>query len=276
MAVTAIDLQPYASLERRGLRRASLRAARQAARRTGCYSRPPLPARRGFQTRRFFRRFAENCRAGGGFQRRVHRFLRRAFHGRSGRYHFAAGTGFDMPDLSAGCSMADMADLEQVERAWRELDIGARCRRRNHPGHLHQFGRQSEIFLRPARRHRLHLDQCAKYSRLVVRASRKGSVFPRPAPRPQHRLQDGHSARGNGGLGLRPADGRADRGADPPRENHPVEGILLGAPDVQARADREFSPRVSRRHRSSRTPKPVSRFASNRITSARPNSLSKP
>ena len=27
-----------------------------------------------------------------------------------------------LPDLSAGCSMADMADLDQVERAWRELD----------------------------------------------------------------------------------------------------------------------------------------------------------
>jgi len=26
-----------------------------------------------------------------------------------------------LPDLSAGCSMADMADLDQVERAWREL-----------------------------------------------------------------------------------------------------------------------------------------------------------
>ncbi len=27
-----------------------------------------------------------------------------------------------LPDLSAGCAMADMAGLEQVERAWRELD----------------------------------------------------------------------------------------------------------------------------------------------------------
>ncbi|MDH3763652.1 MAG: quinolinate synthase NadA [Gammaproteobacteria bacterium] len=27
-----------------------------------------------------------------------------------------------IPDLSAGCSMADMADLEKVERAWRELN----------------------------------------------------------------------------------------------------------------------------------------------------------
>ena len=27
-----------------------------------------------------------------------------------------------LPDLSAGCSMADMADLEQVQRAWRELN----------------------------------------------------------------------------------------------------------------------------------------------------------
>ena len=26
-----------------------------------------------------------------------------------------------LPDLSAGCAMADMADLEQVQRAWREL-----------------------------------------------------------------------------------------------------------------------------------------------------------
>ena len=27
-----------------------------------------------------------------------------------------------LPDLSAGCAMADMADLEQVERAWQELN----------------------------------------------------------------------------------------------------------------------------------------------------------
>ena len=27
-----------------------------------------------------------------------------------------------LPDLSAGCAMADMADLEQVQRAWRELN----------------------------------------------------------------------------------------------------------------------------------------------------------
>ena len=27
-----------------------------------------------------------------------------------------------LPDLSAGCAMADMADLDQVERAWRELN----------------------------------------------------------------------------------------------------------------------------------------------------------
>ena len=28
-----------------------------------------------------------------------------------------------LPDLSAGCQMADMADLDQVERAWRELNM---------------------------------------------------------------------------------------------------------------------------------------------------------
>ncbi len=26
-----------------------------------------------------------------------------------------------LPDMRAGCSMADMADIEQTERAWKEL-----------------------------------------------------------------------------------------------------------------------------------------------------------
>ena len=28
-----------------------------------------------------------------------------------------------LPDLNAGCSMADMADLDQVEEAWEDLGL---------------------------------------------------------------------------------------------------------------------------------------------------------
>ena len=33
-----------------------------------------------------------------------------------------------LPDLNAGCSMADMADIDQVEEAWEELGRGHRHR----------------------------------------------------------------------------------------------------------------------------------------------------
>ena len=43
-----------------------------------------------------------------------------------------------LPDLNAGCSMADMADIDPVEEAWDELarvtDVGAA-----RPGHLHEL-----------------------------------------------------------------------------------------------------------------------------------------
>ena len=46
-----------------------------------------------------------------------------------------------LPDLNAGCSMADMADIDQVEEAWDELGRGRRCRRPD-PGHLHELVRR--------------------------------------------------------------------------------------------------------------------------------------
>ena len=45
-----------------------------------------------------------------------------------------------LPDLNAGCSMADMADIDQVEEAWDE--IGGRHRDRpRRPDHLHELRR---------------------------------------------------------------------------------------------------------------------------------------
>ena len=66
-----------------------------------------------------------------------------------------------LPDLAAGCSMADMANLAKVERAWRELSRSARSGREGDARHLHQLGGRPEGVLRRARRHRLHVDQRA-------------------------------------------------------------------------------------------------------------------
>lgn len=53
---------------------------------------------------------------------RIHRFLRRTLHGRSCRFHVQPHQIAILPDLAAGCSMADMANLAKVERCWRELN----------------------------------------------------------------------------------------------------------------------------------------------------------
>ena len=54
--------------------------------------------------------------------RRVHRLLRRALHGRVGRHpDRRRRQQVILPDLAAGCSMADMARLRQVEDAWDAL-----------------------------------------------------------------------------------------------------------------------------------------------------------
>ena len=63
-----------------------------------------------------------------------------------------------LPDLAAGCSMADMADIDQVEDCWEQLGEVIDIERRD-AGHLRQLGGQPEGVLRPARRHRLHVGQ---------------------------------------------------------------------------------------------------------------------
>jgi quinolinate synthase len=55
-------------------------------------------------------------------RQQVHRVLRRPLHGRSRRHPVEAAPDVILPDLAAGCSMADMANLVKVERA------GASCR----------------------------------------------------------------------------------------------------------------------------------------------------
>jgi quinolinate synthase len=54
-----------------------------------------------------------------------------------------------LPDLSAGCSMADMADIDDLEDAWEVLDAGGR-RSDNHADHVRELISRGEGVCRPA------------------------------------------------------------------------------------------------------------------------------
>jgi hypothetical protein len=88
-----------------------------------------------------------------------------------------------LPDLAAGCSMADMANLAKVERCWRELGEVLAAESASHAGHLHQLGRRPEGLLRRTWRHRVYVVQRRHHRRMGVRAAPKRSCSSRPAPR---------------------------------------------------------------------------------------------
>ena len=73
-----------------------------------------------------------------------------------------------LPDLNAGCSMADMADIDEVEEAWEAL-AGVIDIDRVVPDHLHeQLGRPQGV-RRPPRRGRVHVDQRPRRPRVGAR-----------------------------------------------------------------------------------------------------------
>ena len=80
-----------------------------------------------------------------------------------------------LPDLAAGCSMADMARLRQVEDAWDAMaDAGIQDSRR--AGDLHELQRRHQGVLRAQRRRRLHVVQRRRRARLGVRAEAAGGA----------------------------------------------------------------------------------------------------
>ena len=104
-----------------------------------------------------------------------------------------------LPDLAAGCSMADMVDPDQLQMCWEELtEMGIRGRR---PGDLHQLRGLDKVVRRRARRHRLHVVERRRDVEVGVRTRREGALPARPAPGPQHRLHDGDRARRDGRVG---------------------------------------------------------------------------
>ena len=126
-----------------------------------------------------------------------------------------------LPDLNAGCSMADMAEITQVEDCWEQLvsagltdDAG----QRDHAHHLHELHCRDQGLLRRAWRSGLHLFECG--GRVQVGVSRR---IPRFFFLPDQHLgrntgySHGHSAERNGGVGSVPDQWRPHAGASDER-----------------------------------------------------------
>ena len=107
-----------------------------------------------------------------------------------------------LPDLNAGCSMADMADLDEVEEAWETLGRMIDIERVVPITYMNSLGRP-EGLRRRARRRGLHLVQRPGRPRLGLRAGRQDPLLPRPAPRAATRATRWATARPTCGSGTR-------------------------------------------------------------------------
>ena len=194
-------------------------AAQGGARRSPRDPRPSLPARRGDQVRRLHRRLVQararrspapatpttSCSAACTSWPRAPTCSRR----RTSRSI--------LPDLAAGCSMADMA----ADRSARDLLARARAdgRRldRRRARHLHQLrrrrSRRSSASTAASSARRRNAAATLKWA---WEQRREDPVPARSAPRPQHRVQDGRAARPDGGVG-------SERAVRRPRRRTQVE-----------------------------------------------------
>ena len=154
-----------------------------------------------------------------------------------------------LPDLNAGCSMADMADIDQVEECWDALadvtDIDQVV-----PDHLHELLGRAEGVRRRARRRRLHVVERPGGPRVGARPrATKVLFFPDQHlgrnTGLRHGLRRGRHAGVEPALRARRPRGARRQGGDVP----PLEGPLLGAPAVPARARRRVPGRAPRRSR---------------------------
>ncbi len=125
-----------------------------------------------------------------------------------------------LPNLAAGCSMADMANIDQVEECWEQLEelFGPMdepdadglvpvipVTYMNSAADLKGFvGRHGGIVL--------HVVEREDGARVGVRAGTPGAVLPRPAPRAQHREGDGRAARADAAVEPEQAVRRQRRG----------------------------------------------------------------
>ena len=183
-----------------------------------------------------------------------------------------------LPDLAAGCSMADMARIAQVEDAWDAMTTAGVAASvvpvtyMNSSADIKAFcGRNGGAVCTSS-----NAEAALDWAFAQHGERHQGLLPPRPAPRPQHRrAQDGAHARRLRGLGPPPAQRRAHRRGAARREDDPVARALLGArpllprhhrrpardrprhqhpgaPRVRPRGGAEGRPRRARRSSSSR------------------------
>ena len=116
-----------------------------------------------------------------------------------------------LPNPAAGCSMADMANIAEVEECWDALMDLYRDEVSDEKGELQPVipvtymnsAANLKAFCGKQWRHRLHLLQRRAGAELGLRARAARALLPRRAPGPQHGAQDGHA--GERDRGLEPA-----------------------------------------------------------------------
>ena len=180
-----------------------------------------------------------------------------------------------LPDLNAGCSMADMADIDEVEEAWESLSDVIDIERlvpityMNSSAALKAFVGRHGGAVCTSTNARAVLEW-------ALHPGRQGAVLPRPAPGPQHRRGDGLLARRHGGVEPPPRAGRPDRGRGQGGDVPAVEGPLLDPPALLGRAGGRRSAPSTPTGSSSSTPRRRTTRSSPPTRSARPTSSSRP
>ena len=155
-----------------------------------------------------------------------------------------------LPDLAAGCSMADMAAIDQVEECWDELveagvaDVTVPVTYMNSSAAIKAFtGRHGGTICTSS-----NAKTALTWALDRGRRGRQGALPARPAPRPQHlRARPRPPARRLRGLGPAPPDGWPHPRAAARRHDDPVARALLGARPLLGRGRRGGPPRDPRR-----------------------------
>ena len=184
-----------------------------------------------------------------------------------------------LPDLAAGCSMADMARLRQVEDAWDAMaDAGVQdsvvpVTYMNSSADIKAFcGRNGGVVCTSS-----NADVALEWA--LEQKERRGHqdpLPPRPAPRPQHRrAQDGHVPRGLRGLGPAAAGRRPHRRGAAAGADDPVEGPLLRPRALHAPTSSTSSASSTPASRSSSTRSAPTRSSSRPTSWAPPSSSSR-
>ncbi len=235
------------------------------------HPRPPLSARRGHQVRRRHRRLAEagaaRPPASGDAEFVV--FCGVHFMAESADVLSAPRQQVILPDLAAGCSMADMAAIDQLEVCWDELA---------------RLGVTEVVPVTYINSTAAIKAFCGEHGGIVCTSSNADAVMAWAWDRGEKMLMlpDQHLGRNTAFRMGVPLDemvlwdpelpfGGVERGRARPRAAHPLEGPLQRAHALQRPADRAVPSGASRRqgHRPSRVH--VRRGAGRRRRAGRPN-----